>query len=75
MLDGIGGYACYGLIENCPEPLEHPGLPICLADDVVLKRAIEADEPIMLADVELEPDRFDHALYRLAAQAPARDAP
>ena len=71
VLDGIGGYACYGLIENCPEPLIHTGLPICLTDDVVLRREIEKDEPIRLADVSFEPDRFDHALYRLAAEAPS----
>lgn len=74
-LDGIGGYACYGLIENCPTPLEHPGLPICLADGVRLKRAIDENEPIMLADVDVKADRFDYALYRLAAQAPKRDMP
>ncbi|MHB8060172.1 MAG: homoserine dehydrogenase, partial [Gaiellaceae bacterium] len=71
-LDGIGGYACYGLIENCPEPLTHPGLPICLADNVVLRREIDKDEPIMLGDVDFEPDRFDHSLYRLAAKVPGR---
>jgi predicted homoserine dehydrogenase-like protein len=74
VLDGIGGYACYGLIENCPEPLKHPGLPICLADDVVLKREIGMDEPIMLADVDVEPERFDHSLFRLAAEVPSRGA-
>ena len=37
-LDGLGGYACYGLIENCSENKMKAGLPICLAEDVVLKR-------------------------------------
>ena len=32
-LDGIGGYACYGLIENYHEG--HAGLPICLAEGAV----------------------------------------
>ena len=70
-LDGIGGYACYGLIENCGDPSAHPGLPICLADDVVLGRELEKDEPIMLADVQLEAGRFDYALYRRALDASA----
>jgi len=71
-LDGIGGYACYGLIENCPEPAMHPGLPICLAHDLVLERRIEKDEPIMLADGAYDSDRFDFALYRRALDvAPA----
>lgn len=73
-LDEIGGYTFYGLIENCPEPLKHPGLPICLADGATLKREVARDEPIALADVEFEPDRFDHALYRMAAEVPSRDA-
>ncbi len=68
-LDEIGGYTCYGLIENCPDPLGHPGLPICLADGGTLRRELARDEPIMLADVDFEPDRFDHALFRLAAKA------
>ena len=35
-LDGIGGYAAYGLIENCSDNLVNPGLPICLAEEVTL---------------------------------------
>lgn len=38
MLDGIGGYTCYGLIENQEDNIISPGLPICLADDVVIKK-------------------------------------
>jgi predicted homoserine dehydrogenase-like protein len=68
-LDEIGGYTYYGLIENCPDPLGHPGLPICLADGGTLRRELARDEPIMFADVDFEPDRFDHALFRLAAKA------
>ncbi len=74
MLDGIGGYACYGLIENCPEPLLHPGLPICLAEGTVLKRDVEKDEPIALADVDYELDRYDFALFGEAAGDAAGEA-
>lgn len=67
-LDGVGGYLCYGLIENC-EVNELPrGLPICLADDVVLKRDIACDERINLADVEYDSARFDFALYAESAR-------
>ncbi len=65
MLDGIGGYACYGLIENCG-PKGHPGLPICLADDLPLRRDIRKDQPILLADVEVPSDRIDFELYHRA---------
>ncbi len=71
-LDGIGGYTCYGLIENCLELPLHPGLPICLADEVVLTREIEKDEPIMLADVAYDPDRFDFTLHRRAMEVSSR---
>jgi predicted homoserine dehydrogenase-like protein len=74
-LDEIGGYACYGLIDNCPEPSRHPGLPICLADGATLRRDLERDQPIMLTDVDIEPDRFDHVLYRLAVEASSGSAP
>ncbi len=74
-LDEIGGYTCYGLIDNCPDPLKHPGLPICLADGATLERDLERDQPIMLDDVEIESDRFDHALYRLALKASNGNAP
>lgn len=67
-LDGIGGYTCYGLIENCV-PGEMPSaLPICLAEDVVLKRDIERDKGINLDDVEYDTHRIDFELYEKAVQ-------
>ena len=66
ILDGIGGYACYGLIENCVEPDDHPGLPICLADDIRLQRGIGINEKIHFSDVIDQPDRADFVLYRKA---------
>ena len=51
VLDGIGGYAAYGLIENCVDNQLIPGLPICLAEDVTLRRNIQKDEKILLEDV------------------------
>ena len=35
-LDGIGGYACYGMIENWLQNQSGSGLPICLAEDVTV---------------------------------------
>ncbi len=66
-LDGIGGYACYGLIDNCHGG--HPGLPICLAEDVVLLDNIARDSPILLSDVESPVSRPDFDLYRRALSA------
>jgi predicted homoserine dehydrogenase-like protein len=67
-LDGIGGYTCYGLIDNCEGG--HPGLPICLAEDVVLRNNIARDSPILFKDVEPPVSRSDFDLYQRALSAP-----
>jgi predicted homoserine dehydrogenase-like protein len=61
-LDGIGGYACYGMIET---PVETRGLPICLAKGARLNRASAQDERIALADVTFD-DTVDWALHEEA---------
>jgi predicted homoserine dehydrogenase-like protein len=66
-LDGIGGYTCYGLIENCSDNRVHAGVPICLAEDVTLRRDIPQDEKIFMNDIVYDPDRLDYKLYSLAA--------
>ncbi len=68
-LDGIGGYTAYGLIENCSENRDHPGLPICLSKNVTLKRDIPKDQKILLEDVSYDPANPWFALYRLAEKA------
>jgi predicted homoserine dehydrogenase-like protein len=65
-LDGIGGYTCYGKIENCTENETCPGVPICLAEKVTLKRAVKKDERIGLEDVVLDSERADWQLYKKA---------
>jgi predicted homoserine dehydrogenase-like protein len=67
LLDGIGGYACYGMIENCIG--HHPGLPICLAEKLVLRRDVPRDAAIQMNDVELPESREDFHLYRRARNA------
>jgi len=53
-LDGPGGFATYGQIENFrPTPLPQQGLPIALSTGCVLRRTIARDERITIADVEL----------------------
>ena len=63
-LDGIGGYACYGLIENCSQNRDRSGVPICLADDVTVNRDIAKDEKIFMEDIVYDPARPDYAMYR-----------
>ncbi len=67
-LDGLGGYACYGLIESCADNAQRSGLPICLAEDVVLARDVAKDQKLLLDDVVYDPGRLDFRLYELAAR-------
>ena len=66
-LDGIGGYTCYGLVENCSEHQDHRGVPICLAEDVTLNRDVAKDKKIFMEDIAYDPDRLDYRLYSMAA--------
>lgn len=65
-LDGIGGYTCYGLIENCLDNVQHPGLPICLAEGVVLQRDVAKDGKVYLDDVRYDRARFDFETHARA---------
>ncbi len=58
ILDGIGGFTCYGLIENSEIFQAEDLLPICLSEDCRLKRDIARDQPITYADVELPAGRL-----------------
>ncbi len=69
VLDGIGGYRCYGMIDNCGPGGLHPGLPVCLAEGVALQRDVPRGEPIALADVAYDPGAFEFSLFRLALLA------
>ncbi len=63
-LDGVGGYTCYGLIENVDDGDNcAPGLPICLAEDVLLKRDIRQDERITFEDVIYDANAPQFRLY------------
>lgn len=68
-LDGLGGFSCYGLIENCNENKINAGLPICLAEDVVLKHDIPKDKKIHLEDIEYDEKSDGFALFSKSLQA------
>ena len=68
-LDGIGGYTCYGLIENVVDDALRPGLPICLAEGVRVKRAVGKGEKLHMEGVEYDPRRLDFELYAKAVAA------
>jgi predicted homoserine dehydrogenase-like protein len=53
ILDGIGGFACYGLIELHEITKKDRYLPIGISEGSVVKRKISKDEPIKYNDVGL----------------------
>jgi predicted homoserine dehydrogenase-like protein len=58
VLDGIGGFACYGLIENYSVSSTEGFLPMGLSEGCTVQRAIRKDEPLLLRDVELPGKRL-----------------
>lgn len=71
-LDGLGGYNCYGLIENCEKPNGTNRLPILLAEDVRLKRDIPKDGKINFEDIEFDPHDYHFDLAFKAVRASNR---
>ena len=63
-LDGIGGYTCYGMIENCGSSGEHSGLPMCLSGGVTVRRTFPKDGRILLKDVTIDPEDYGFTLFR-----------
>jgi predicted homoserine dehydrogenase-like protein len=59
-LDGIGGYAAYGLIENLDDPDVVPGAHLH-AEHMTLKRDVAQDERLAWEDVD-----YDRAIRHLA---------
>jgi predicted homoserine dehydrogenase-like protein len=58
LLDGIGGFTCYGMIDNSDVcQIEH-FLPMGLAEGCCLKRDVPKDQVITSSDVELPPGRL-----------------
>ena len=57
-LDGIGGFTCYGLIENAETSIRNDFLPMGVTNGCTLKNNVEKDEPIRYSDVILPEGRF-----------------
>lgn len=63
-LDGVGGFTCYGVIENTPVARRENLLPMGLTDECVLVRDVAKDAALTFADVTLPPDRLCDRLWR-----------
>lgn len=62
MLDGIGGFTCYGTIENSQVCQAEHLLPMGLSHGCRLKRKVAKDQAIAYADVELPTGRLSDKL-------------
>ena len=58
VLDGIGGFTCYGVLENRPVFQRGGFLPMGLAEGCRTRRDIHKDEPITYSDVEVPGGRL-----------------
>ncbi len=62
-LDGMGGFDCYGTIENADVARSEDLLPIGLSADCRLARPVLRDEALSFADVERPHDRLVDLLW------------
>jgi len=58
VLDGVGGFTAYGIIENSDITRRNNFLPMGLSQDCRLKRNVRKDELMTYADVELPSNRL-----------------
>jgi predicted homoserine dehydrogenase-like protein len=62
-LDGVGGFTCYGLIDNHQTAREGNALPIAMSDDCVLLRDVRKDDVVRFDDVRMPPPRLRDELW------------
>ena len=68
VLDGIGGFTCYGMIDNVEVARSEDALPMGLTDGAVMRRPAAADTALAIDDVELPPGRVVDRLRRAQDQ-------
>jgi predicted homoserine dehydrogenase-like protein len=58
VLDGIGGFHCYGMVDNASVAQEGNYLPMSLAEGCKLRADVKRDDIISYLDVELPEGRL-----------------
>ena len=71
-LDGIGGFCCYGLIDNHASAREIDALPIALSEGCVMLRDVAKNQVVTFADVRMPPARLSERTVEGAARSMAR---
>lgn len=64
VLDGIGGFTCYGVVDNASTVQSENLLPMGLAEGCRLRRRVSMDQPLTLDDVEVPENRLIDKLRR-----------
>ena len=64
VLDGIGGFDCFGAVDNAKTCQQEGLLPMSLAEGCRLNKAVSKDTPITLGDVDLPENRLCDRLWR-----------
>ena len=64
VLDGIGGFDAYGVLENFDKVISHNALPMGLCAGCRLQRDIRKDAPIACSDVLIPKDRIGDRLWQ-----------
>jgi predicted homoserine dehydrogenase-like protein len=62
-LDGIGGFTCYGAIENTDIARDEDLLPMGLSENCILKNDIQKDQALTFEDVEIPKGRLVDELW------------
>jgi predicted homoserine dehydrogenase-like protein len=65
ILDGIGGFSTYTLIDNSETSLKENLLPMGVAQNCVMKRDVSMDVPLKYSDVELPKGRL---IYQIQSE-------
>src|SRR5882724_11037185 len=63
LLDGIGGFCAYGLIDNAATARALAALPIALSEGCVMRREVSKDSVLSFDDVQRPTGRLAEALW------------
>ena len=64
ILDGIGGFTVYGIMENSGQAREEDLVPEGLTDQCTVVRPVAKDRPLTMADIEVPADSVGWELWR-----------
>ena len=75
LLDGMGGFTNYGLVDTYENSMTHGYLPMSLSVGCTLKRDVAKDQPLRYADVTLPKGRVCDVLRAEQVEHFGRSAP